>query len=152
MFWYLTRKYLYERSGSLSLYPDKWIHELRIRNSSKFYNIDCINRVVTILPIAFYLISGEECRTSSECNGSKGLCCKLIRRARSQPKKVRYSFLVVLNPRNEINFTLKLIIQTNWLHDQIYIKWSNFWDCERNASFSTKCLPCLFYLMNLLFR
>jgi len=33
-------------------------------------------------------ILGEECRTSSECNGSKGLCCKLIRRARSQPKKL----------------------------------------------------------------
>merc|ERR1712008_205596 len=30
---------------------------------------------------------GEDCRTSSDCNISKGLCCKLHRRARSQPKK-----------------------------------------------------------------
>lgn len=31
---------------------------------------------------------GENCRTSSDCNLSKGLCCKLTRRARSQPKKI----------------------------------------------------------------
>jgi len=31
---------------------------------------------------------GEDCRTSSDCNISKGLCCKLHRRARSQPKKI----------------------------------------------------------------
>jgi len=31
---------------------------------------------------------GENCRTSSDCNVSKGLCCKLTRRARSQPKKI----------------------------------------------------------------
>lgn len=31
---------------------------------------------------------GETCRTSSDCNVSKGLCCKLTRRARSQPKKI----------------------------------------------------------------
>merc|ERR1712203_1061952 len=31
---------------------------------------------------------GEDCRTSSDCNVSKGLCCKLTRRARSQPKKI----------------------------------------------------------------
>lgn len=33
-------------------------------------------------------ILGENCRTSSDCNVSKGLCCKLTRRARSQPKKI----------------------------------------------------------------
>ena len=85
-----TLCYFYRRSSSLSLYLDKWIHKLRIR----IYR-DSHNRLDTILPITFFLISGEECRTSSECNGSKGLCCKLIRRARSQPKKVRNSFLVV---------------------------------------------------------
>jgi len=31
---------------------------------------------------------GEDCSTSSDCNISKGLCCKLQRRARSQPKKI----------------------------------------------------------------
>jgi len=31
---------------------------------------------------------GEDCRTSSDCNITKGLCCKLHRRARSQPKKI----------------------------------------------------------------
>lgn len=31
---------------------------------------------------------GEDCRTSSDCNVEKGLCCKLQRRARSQPKKI----------------------------------------------------------------
>jgi len=31
---------------------------------------------------------GEDCRTSSDCNISKGLCCKLHRRAKSQPKKI----------------------------------------------------------------
>jgi len=31
---------------------------------------------------------GEDCRTSSDCNIGKGLCCKLHRRARSQPKKI----------------------------------------------------------------
>ena len=33
-------------------------------------------------------LTGEDCRSSSDCNISKGLCCKLQRRARSQPKKV----------------------------------------------------------------
>ena len=33
--------------------------------------------------------SGEDCRTSSDCDIRRGLCCKLQRRARSQPKKVR---------------------------------------------------------------
>jgi hypothetical protein len=31
---------------------------------------------------------GEDCSTSSDCNVSKGLCCKLHRRAKSQPKKI----------------------------------------------------------------
>jgi len=31
---------------------------------------------------------GEDCRTSSDCNIAKGLCCKLQRRARSKPKKI----------------------------------------------------------------
>lgn len=31
---------------------------------------------------------GEDCRTSSDCNVSRGLCCKLQRRARSKPKKI----------------------------------------------------------------
>jgi len=31
---------------------------------------------------------GENCRSSSDCNFNKGLCCKLTRRARSQPKKI----------------------------------------------------------------
>lgn len=31
---------------------------------------------------------GEDCRTSSDCNTDRGLCCKLQRRAKSQPKKV----------------------------------------------------------------
>lgn len=31
---------------------------------------------------------GDACRTSSQCNISKGLCCKLHRRAKSQPKKI----------------------------------------------------------------
>lgn len=31
---------------------------------------------------------GDDCRTSSECNISKGLCCKLHRRAKSKPKKI----------------------------------------------------------------
>jgi len=31
---------------------------------------------------------GEICKTSSDCNVNKGLCCKLTRRARSQPKKI----------------------------------------------------------------
>lgn len=35
-----------------------------------------------------HVLAGEDCRTSSDCNISKGLCCKLHRRARSQPKKV----------------------------------------------------------------
>ena len=35
-----------------------------------------------------FIFSGETCKTSSDCNVSKGLCCKLTRRARSQPKKV----------------------------------------------------------------
>lgn len=31
---------------------------------------------------------GEDCRTSRDCNVSRGLCCKLQRRARSQPKRI----------------------------------------------------------------
>lgn len=31
---------------------------------------------------------GEDCNTSSDCNIHKGLCCKLHRRAKSQPKKI----------------------------------------------------------------
>jgi len=31
---------------------------------------------------------GEDCSTSSNCNISKGLCCKLHRRAKAQPKKI----------------------------------------------------------------
>lgn len=31
---------------------------------------------------------GEDCGTSSDCNIRKGLCCKLQRRAKSQPKKI----------------------------------------------------------------
>merc|ERR1711860_446428 len=40
---------------------------------------------------------GEDCRTSSDCNIGKGLCCKLHRRARSQPKKVR-TFVLLTKP------------------------------------------------------
>ncbi|XP_040569097.1 prohormone-3-like [Lepeophtheirus salmonis] len=36
---------------------------------------------------------GEDCRTSSDCNINRGLCCKLQRRARSQPKKVCTYFM-----------------------------------------------------------
>jgi hypothetical protein len=39
-------------------------------------------------PVAGDKLLGETCRTSSECNTNKGLCCKLTRRARSQPKKI----------------------------------------------------------------
>ncbi len=35
-----------------------------------------------------FSFTGEDCRTSSDCNIQRGLCCKLQRRARSQPKKV----------------------------------------------------------------
>ncbi len=35
-----------------------------------------------------FVFLGEDCRTSSDCNIAKGLCCKLQRRARSQPKKI----------------------------------------------------------------
>jgi len=31
---------------------------------------------------------GEDCRTSSDCDISRGLCCKLQRKARSRPKKI----------------------------------------------------------------
>ena len=31
---------------------------------------------------------GEECRESSDCNIHQGLCCRLTRRPRMQPKKV----------------------------------------------------------------
>ena len=34
------------------------------------------------------LVLGEECRDSAECNIEKGLCCRLQRRHRMQPKKV----------------------------------------------------------------
>lgn len=39
-------------------------------------------------PVAGAQELGDDCRTSSDCNLHKGLCCKLQRRARSQPKKI----------------------------------------------------------------
>ena len=37
------------------------------------------------------IVSGDECRESSDCNIHKGLCCRLTRRQRMQPKKVENS-------------------------------------------------------------
>lgn len=39
-------------------------------------------------PVTGTQLLGEDCRTSSDCNIQRGLCCKLQRRARSQPKKI----------------------------------------------------------------
>ena len=49
----------------------------------------CLLESVGDLFFALSVSAGEDCSTSSDCNISKGLCCKLQRRARSQPKKVR---------------------------------------------------------------
>ena len=38
---------------------------------------------------------GEECRASSDCNIHQGLCCRLQRRQRMQPKKVQLSTLIL---------------------------------------------------------
>ena len=35
-----------------------------------------------------YHVAGDECRESGDCNIHKGLCCRLTRRQRMQPKKV----------------------------------------------------------------
>lgn len=47
----------------------------------------CVDRTCQS-PAPGKLMLGENCRTSSECNVGKGLCCKLQRRARSQPTKI----------------------------------------------------------------
>ena len=42
-----------------------------------------------------FSFAGEDCRTSSDCNIQRGLCCKLQRRARSQPKKVNLNLIPI---------------------------------------------------------
>ena len=39
--------------------------------------------------VTTHRVTGDECRESSDCNIHKGLCCRLTRRQRMQPKKVR---------------------------------------------------------------
>ena len=43
---------------------------------------------LTKLIILKFPFAGDECRESSDCNIQQGLCCRLTRRQRMQPKKV----------------------------------------------------------------
>ena len=60
-------------------------------NQSSPKSVQKITMQIWFIPIVETLkhcYSGEDCRTSSDCNIAKGLCCKLQRRARSKPKKI----------------------------------------------------------------
>ncbi len=55
----------------------------------------CSEKITKKLKNITFSFAGEDCRTSSDCNIQRGLCCKLQRRARSQPKKVNLNLISI---------------------------------------------------------
>ena len=65
------------------------------------------------------MVAGDECRESSDCNIHKGLCCRLTRRQRMQPKKVNILREIRL-PNKQQEFSCTLIIRPwSWLLFQL---------------------------------